>query len=148
MPAEPLLVPDVFDGDVATLDEAESKSRLASFGVPRPRGIIARSEEAAVEAAAALGGPVAVKALGIAHKTERHAVHLALNDPCAVRASAADLLGRAGAVLVEEFVADTLVELIVGVSRDPAAWSSVDHWFGRNVRRAVRGHRHAAAANA
>lgn len=118
-PAEPLLVPNVFDGSVATLDEAESKSRLAAFGVPRPRGIIARSEEAAVVAAAALGGPVAVKALGIAHKTERHAVHLALNDPCAVRASAADLLGRKGAILVEEFVADTLVELIVGVRRDP-----------------------------
>ncbi|MDE0420081.1 MAG: acetate--CoA ligase family protein [Gammaproteobacteria bacterium] len=118
-PAAPLLVCDAVDGDVATLDEAESKARLAAFGVPRPRGTIARSEESAVAAAAALGGPVAVKALGIAHKTERQAVRLGLRDPCAIRTAAGELMRLAGGVLVEEFVADTLVELIVGVSRDP-----------------------------
>ena len=125
------------------LDEAASKARLAAFGVAIPPGAVARSEDEAVAVAASLGGSVAVKALGIAHKTERGAVRLGLSEPGEIREATRELLalggdrnGGAGAVsgsgdgggvagdsgdrvLVERFTPDVVAELIVGLHRDP-----------------------------
>ena len=70
-------------------------------------------------AAADVRGPVAVKGLGIAHKTEHNAVRLGLVEPADVRAAAAVLLARYPAVLVERLVPGGLVELLVGVESDP-----------------------------
>ena len=64
-------------------------------------------------------GPVAVKGLGIAHKTEHRAVRLGLVEPDDVRAAAAVLLARYPAVLVERLVPGGIVELLVGVQSDP-----------------------------
>ena len=118
-PPPPILSVASDSGDVETLDEAAAKALLAEHGVPVPPGDVARDEAAAVAIANALGGSVAVKALGVAHKTEQHAVRLDLREPDAVRAATHDLLGIADSVLVEQFVSDTVVELIVGVVRDP-----------------------------
>ena len=101
------------------LDEASSKARLAELGVAVPRGVVARSVDEAVAAAAALGGPVAVKALGIAHKTERDAVRLGLCELDDIRDAARELLALGDGVLVERFATDIVVELIVGLHRDP-----------------------------
>ena len=101
------------------LDEASSKSRLAEFGVAVPRGVVARSVDEAAASAAALGGPVAVKALGIAHKTEGDAVRLGLCEPDDIRDAARELLALGDGVLVERFATDIVVELIVGLHRDP-----------------------------
>ena len=101
------------------LDEATSKARLAEFGVAVPRGVVARSVNEAVAGAAALGGSVAVKALGIAHKTERDAVRLGLCEPDDIRDAVRELLALGDAVLVERFATDIVVELIVGLHRDP-----------------------------
>ncbi len=60
-------------------------------------------------------GPVALKGVGVAHKTEQHAVLL---DPADVGAAAAELLARFPAVLVERLVADGVAELLVGVHTD------------------------------
>ena len=102
------------------LDEAASKARLAAFGVAVPAGAVACDEDEAMAVAASLGGPVAVKALGIAHKTERAAVSLGLREPEEVRDAARALLalGAGRGVLVERFATDIVAELIVGLHRD------------------------------
>ncbi|NIU61548.1 MAG: hypothetical protein GWN66_08995, partial [Pseudomonas stutzeri] len=64
------------DGPVRVLDEAESKGYLARHGVPVPSGRVVRRAGEAAAAAGELGYPVAVKALGVAHKTEVGGVRL------------------------------------------------------------------------
>jgi acyl-CoA synthetase (NDP forming) len=108
------------DHRVGSLDEATGKRLLRTHGVPVPDGAVCATPGAAVLAAAGLGGgPVAVKALGTAHKTDHQAVRLGLLDPDDVRAAAADLLAAYPAVLVERLVSDGIVELLVGVHGDP-----------------------------
>jgi acetate---CoA ligase (ADP-forming) len=101
------------------LNEATGKRLLRAHGVPVPEGAVCASAGAAVVAAADLGGPVAVKGLGIAHKTEHRAVRLGLTAAEDVRAAAGVLLARYPAVLVERMVPGGVVELLVGVARDP-----------------------------
>ncbi len=111
------------------LDEAESKRRLAAHGLVVPKGRVVAPVDAAA-AAAEIGFPVALKLVSAAlpHKTEAGAVLLGLDSPQAVDAAVADLperMRRRGVelpvetVLVEEMVTDAVVELIVGVTRDP-----------------------------
>jgi succinyl-CoA synthetase beta subunit len=110
----------------STLSEAASKQMLAAHGVPFAPERVAATPTAAVAAADELGYPVVVKLNGdgIAHKTERGLVRLALADAGAVDAAARELLGAAtpadGAVdlLVAPMLRATR-ELIVGLSRDP-----------------------------
>jgi acyl-CoA synthetase (NDP forming) len=101
------------------LDEAEGKALLRRHGIPVPDGEVCTSATAAVRAAARLGAPVAVKALGTAHKTDEQGVRLSLRGARQVRAAAADLLARFPAVLVERMVTGGVAELLVGVEPDP-----------------------------
>ncbi len=110
---------DASGGAPILLDEAAGKRWLAEFGVPVPPGSVAHDAEAAVEIAASLGGAVAMKALGIAHKTERQAVRLGLHRPAEIRDAARALLALGSGVLVERFEAEVVAELIVGLHRDP-----------------------------
>ena len=96
--------------------EAESKAALAARGVRVPPGERAGRDGVAA-AAARVGFPVALKAEGVAHKTEAGAVALGLGDAAAVRAAAARMGGDA--FLVERMV-EGVAELLVGVTRDPA----------------------------
>ena len=114
-----ILQPDCLPWEPEVLDEAASKALLAEFGVQVPAGAVARDEDAAVRFAESVGGTVALKGLGIAHKTERRAVRLALREPRAIRRATRELLGLSDAVLVERFTPDIVVELLVGLSRDP-----------------------------
>ncbi|MDN2565171.1 acetate--CoA ligase family protein [Aquibium sp. A9E412] len=102
-----------------TLGEAEAKARLAAGGLPVPAGRVAATAGEAQAAAAALGFPVAVKALGLSHKSERGGVRLGLGDAASVAAAAAALLPLGDGLLVERMVEDGVAELIVGVTRDP-----------------------------
>ena len=118
-PGVPLIDREFASIEPILLDEATSKARLAEFGVRIPQGTVAHGENEAVVAADALGGPVAVKALGIAHKTERNAVRLGLREPGEIRDAARKLLSLGSGVLVERFATDIVAELIVGLHRDP-----------------------------
>ena len=100
-------------------DEAEAKALLAEAGLPVPPGRRAANAGEAAAAAAALGFPVALKALGIAHKSEHGAVRLNLRDEAAVRDAANALSGLGTGLYVERMVAGGIAELIVGVTRDP-----------------------------
>ena len=114
----PLLSVSCMSGDAATLDEAASKRLLSECGVPVPEGSVAQDAETAVDIAGSLGGRVVVKALGVAHKTEQHALRTDLSKPDEIRSAARELLAMGSGVLVERFETDTVVELIVGISRD------------------------------
>ncbi len=109
-----------------TLSERDSKSLLASFGVPIAPERFASDPADAGEAADQIGYPVVAKLNGdaIAHKTERGLVRLRLGDRSSVEQAAADLLAAAtlddGAVtvLVAPMISGNR-ELIAGVVRDP-----------------------------
>ena len=105
---------------ITTLSEATAKALLAQAGLSVPKGIEAGSTaEEAVAAATALGYPVAVKALGVAHKSEAGAVKLNLKDKASVRAAAEQLAGLGSALYVERMVEGGVAELIVGITSDP-----------------------------
>ncbi|MEP1515428.1 MAG: acetate--CoA ligase family protein [Nitratireductor sp.] len=100
-------------------DEAAAKSLLAEAGLAIPSGRVAGSAEDASFAATGIGFPVALKALGIAHKSERDAVRLGLTDGAAVHDAATALLALSDRLYVERMVDGGIAELIVGVTRDP-----------------------------
>ena len=109
-----------------TLSEADSKALLASKGLPVAGERTVHTPDEAVDAARQLGHPVVVKlgGDGIAHKTERGLVRLALADDGAVRTAATELLDAARAedgevhLLVAPMVKGNR-ELIAGLHRDP-----------------------------
>ncbi len=115
----PVAVAKTGQGTTRTLDEAEAKAWLRDSGLPVREGRRVANPVEAVAAADAFGYPVALKALGIAHKSELGAVRLDLRDAEAV-GEAADALAPVGTGLfVERMVEGGVAELIVGVTRDP-----------------------------
>lgn len=106
-------------GERITLDEGQAKAKLVAAGLSVPEGKRARSTEEAVVAAQSLGFPVAIKALGVAHKSELGAVRLNLKDAKAVERAARDLSRLGSELYVERMVSDAVAELIVGFTRDP-----------------------------
>lgn len=105
------------------LNEVEAKARLRRWGVPTPAGESAGAGEART-VADAIGYPVAVKGLGIDHKTGQGAVRLGLVSPEALEEAVASIAGRHGfPLLVEEMVDGVAVELLVSVRRQwPVGW--------------------------
>ncbi len=126
-PARGSVVPaaQVVDGPLPRTED-ELLAALAGLGLASPRAVRVTDAEAAVAAAAELGGPVVVKgvAAGLLHKTEAGLVAVGLSGPDAVRAEAERMLGWAAAngveleLLVTELVRGDL-ELLVGFHRDP-----------------------------
>ena len=116
-PPEPIARPRASTAALRLLDEAESKRELAAFGVSVPAARLAAAEDAP-GAAAELGFPVALKALGVAHKTETRAVLLELRDREAVRRAAETMSGLGSLLLVERMVEGGVAEFIIGVLRE------------------------------
>ncbi|MGF1627861.1 MAG: acetate--CoA ligase family protein [Kiloniellaceae bacterium] len=106
-------------GFTETLDEAAAKLLLARHGIAVPEGRRATDAAEAVAAAEELGFPVALKVLGLAHKTEAGAVRLNLATPEAVHKAARELEHLGKGLYVERMVAAPLAELIVGITCDP-----------------------------
>ena len=102
----------------------ETTVLLAAAGIESAAGRTVTNVDAAVQAAAAIGYPVALKALGptLLHKTERRAVCLNVGDAAGVQAAYADFSERLGgdmvAVLVQRMVPRG-VEMIVGAVQNP-----------------------------
>jgi acyl-CoA synthetase (NDP forming) len=106
------------DGPVKLLDEAEAKDLLARNGVPVPSARVVCSAEEAAAAAEALGYPVVVKTLGVAHKTEVGGFRLDLGSAEEVSAAVKEMSSLSESYLVEKMVEGVVAELIVGVARD------------------------------
>ena len=109
--------------------EHEAKAILASAGIPAVRESLAATPEAAVAAAAVLGGPCALKIVSpdIPHKTEVGGVLLNVEGGAMVADGARTLLRRAAeqapdariaGVLVSEMVSGG-VETALGMAHDP-----------------------------
>lgn len=116
-------------GDDVWLAPGEVGEVLEAFGIPTLTARLARDVEAAVDAAAFTGYPVALKlvAPGLLHKSDVGGVELGVTDPVALRVAYARLMGvatRAGfadqldGVLVQRMAAPG-VELMAGIARDP-----------------------------
>lgn len=80
-------------------DKSRTKQLLLDAGVPAPRGVVVRTAEAAVAAAAKLGGRVAVKPLDGNHG---RGVATRLQDPDEIRAAFAAAAAVRSRVLVEQ----------------------------------------------
>ncbi len=104
----------------------EVSALLDCYGLPLIQTRTARTPREAVAAAAAMGGPVALKAIapGLLHKSDAGGVLLGLDGPEAVRTGARKIrlaVARAGhrlEGLVVQPMAHTEVELLMGVVHD------------------------------
>ncbi len=100
----------------------EARELLAAAGIPFAPARRATSVDEVRTAAADLGYPVVVKALGLLHKSDEGGVALGLDDDEAVFAAASEMQKR---LRPEGFTVETFVdvagsvELIVGCKRDP-----------------------------
>ena len=103
---------------VVTLTEAQGKAALAGFGLDVPRAQRVRGSATLAAAAERLGYPLALKGEGIEHKTEAGAVAINLKDASQVIEYAAKM--KQESFLLEEMITGGIVELLVGVVRDPA----------------------------
>jgi acetate---CoA ligase (ADP-forming) subunit beta len=122
----------------STLSETASKTLLAGYGVPFAPERVVADPEAAVEAARAVGLPVALKLNGdrIAHKTERGLVRLNVASDDAVRAAAAELLSAARP---DDGAVDLLVAPMLRGNRELIAGLTRDEHFGPTVMLGVGG---------
>jgi acetyl coenzyme A synthetase (ADP forming)-like protein len=102
----------------------EAVEILTAAGIESAASRTAANADQAIAAAAAIGYPVALKALGptLLHKSERRAVALNLSNADAVRRAYADFVARFGsemtAVLIQRMVGPG-IEMIVGAVQDP-----------------------------
>lgn len=116
---EPDPAPIVLPGKIAantTLSEAEAKQALCRHGITIPNFRVVGAKDVA-QAAAELRPPLAIKGVGLAHKTEQGAVRLGLKlDEIA---EAARQIGTRE-VLIEEMATGGVAEILIGITRDPA----------------------------
>lgn len=115
----PLLTAPHVDTDMISLYEERAKPTLAAYGVRVPYGMVAEHPEQAVAIAEQLGYPVALKGLGIVHKTDVGAVRLGIRSASEVLAAAASMASVADRFLVEVMAPKPVAELIIGAFRDP-----------------------------
>jgi acyl-CoA synthetase (NDP forming) len=115
-------------GGPERLPSAELAELLSCWGIPLVESRTAATPAQAGQAAADLGGPVALKALGrrIPHKSDAGAVALNLDAAWKVTAEAAAMAERLGAAgtpaegfLVQRMVTGA-VEMLIGVVDDPS----------------------------
>ena len=101
------------------LSEVEGLALLSDYGVPSVQVRGADTLEAALEAAEAIGWPVAVKTAGIEHKTEADGVRLGVADGSALAIAYGDLADRLGPEVTVTAMAPGGVEMALGIVRDP-----------------------------
>jgi acetate---CoA ligase (ADP-forming) len=110
------------------LTEAEAKALLALYGIVRPPEALATTAGGAVQAAARIGGPVALKVQSsdIAHKTEAGGIALGITGETAVREAYERILASARSAYPQAAIHGVLVqamarpgrEIILGITRD------------------------------
>jgi acyl-CoA synthetase (NDP forming) len=118
-PAKPLLLSTGQAAEPETLSEAASKQALSEFGLRIPRSVTAASIDELLEEAQALTFPVALKGVGLAHKSEAGLVELNIMNEPDLTAAAGKMQSVTSEFLVEEMAVGTLAEVLVGITRDP-----------------------------
>ncbi|HTR34054.1 MAG TPA: acetate--CoA ligase family protein [Gaiellaceae bacterium] len=97
----------------------EARELLASGGVTFPAARRVANEGEALEAAAQMGYPVVLKALGVLHKSDAGGVALGLKDDDALAAAVAAMKAPDGYSVERMAEAQPSAELIAGCRRDP-----------------------------
>nr|WP_252731229.1 acetate--CoA ligase family protein [Lentibacter algarum] len=108
-------------GEVAgavTLSEAEAKSALTAHGMPVPKSKQLTTLDNLEEQLEGIAFPLVLKAEGLAHKSDSGGVALGLASAEDTMKAAQKMGGKSW--LVEEMESNTVVELLLGVTRDPA----------------------------
>jgi len=103
--------------DFIVLNEAQSKTLLAKYGINFPQSKTANSTKEITAAAEELSFPLVLKGLGIAHKSEAGAVVLHLKNPNDVEEAAQKMDGITG-FLIEEMIPNPIAEVLIGITRD------------------------------
>ncbi len=122
---QPLISTRPNEGPVITLDEVHSKQILGRYGITTPKATICSADEA-VQAAEEIGFPVAIKIVSpdIVHKTDVGGVRLNLPTAAAVQETVSQMRElsnryQSDRFLVEAMAPSPVVELIIGIIRDP-----------------------------
>ncbi|MFT7060129.1 MAG: acyl-CoA synthetase (NDP forming) [Pseudorhodobacter sp.] len=110
---------------ISMLDEVQAKQRLSQLGIAVPKGVSAPDLDELALLTAGLCGPLALKGLGFAHKSENGAVRLGLQDV----AAQPDMPGATG-YLAEEMVQGAVAELLLGLRHDPVYGVTMTLGFG------------------
>jgi acyl-CoA synthetase (NDP forming) len=93
---------------------------LADYGIPAVRSEPASSTDEAVAAARRVGYPVALKTVGVEHKSDVGGVVLDLADEAGLRVAYADMAARLGPDVSIDAMVSSGIEVSVGFVRDPA----------------------------
>lgn len=111
----------VVAGEVVALDEREAKAALAAYAVPVPTAVVAETVDDLAAATTEVGFPLVLKSLaeGLAHKSDVGGVVVGLQSDDEVGRAAAAMAHLSGRFLVEQMVSGAVLELLVGVQRDP-----------------------------
>ena len=99
---------------VEMVDEATAKDWLKAAGLPIPAGVQAANLQELATKAPLIEPPFVLKGLGFAHKAAAGALRLNLEN-----LEGQSPMDGASGYLLEEMIADGLVELLVGLRRDP-----------------------------
>lgn len=123
------LIQGYLDAGKLNLGEAEGREILRCYGFDVMASHFAATEDEAVEFAAAIGGPVALKLVSpdVLHKTEVGGVKLNLEGEAAVREAFRSMMDRVGKLAPTAIIRGALVqqmalsgeEVILGMSRYP-----------------------------
>lgn len=105
------------------LDEVSAKALLADAGISVPRGVSAR--EISGLDASGLEGPLVLKGLGFAHKSEAGAVRMGVHAPLKE-----PVMDGASGYLLEEMVTGGIAEILIGGARDPVYGATLTFGFG------------------
>jgi len=120
-----LIVDKALERGRGALNEYESKCLVAGYGVPVAAERLCADPDAAAQAAAELGFPVALKACSheLRHKKELGLVILNLGDEAAVRAAFGQLTEKALGMELDGILVQAMAsgerELLLGISHAP-----------------------------
>ena len=118
----PLPAPVSTPSATALVDEANSKTMLASWGVPVPQGARCTRDSVLAEAQR-IGFPITLKGLGLAHKSEAGAVAVGLHDAEQLTSALSAMPSDIAEFLVEQTVTGIVAEVLVSIRRTaPLGW--------------------------
>jgi len=106
------------DQKTETMNEFEAKNLLSKYGLFIPENRRIGQQGNIIKVAEELGFPLAVKALGIQHKTEQNAVRLGISCEAELLEAASDLFSLSDEIMLEKMIENGVGEFIVGVTRD------------------------------
>jgi acetyl coenzyme A synthetase (ADP forming)-like protein len=119
----------------ANLTAAEAAELCRAFDIPVPEGRAAGDAAAAVEAASAIGYPVALKILSadISHKSDAGGIKLALGNEAEVRRAYDEIVANARKYDSRASIEGVLVQAMAAGGREVIVGASTDPTFGKVI---------------